>query len=79
MNATEAITCTVCGAAVSYPDADALIVTVPRFTPVNCACVTGVVAPLGTSTVALMLAIDGSLLLNVTVVPPADAESRITG
>jgi len=45
----------------------------PRPTPVTCGCVVGVVAPAATSTVDVTVTLDGSLLVKVTVTPPAGA------
>ena len=72
-------TCTVRVAAV-YPGAVAVMFAAPRLTPVTWGCVVGVVAPAGTTTLEVAVAFDGSLMVNVTVRPPAGAGAeRITG
>ena len=68
-----AVTCTLWLAEV-YPGAEALMLADPKLTPLTCGCVDGVVCP------AAMLTLVGdtvtfvvSLLLRVTVTPPAGA------
>lgn len=56
-----------------YPTADTVIVAVPKFTPLTWGCVAGVVAPPAIKTDGVTVAVDGSLLLRVTVTPPAGA------
>jgi hypothetical protein len=66
-------TCTVWLADV-YPDADALIVADPKLTPVTCGCEAGVTDPAPINTLSGATdTFEASLLLNVTVTPPAGA------
>src|SRR5581483_10331382 len=62
------------------PGADALIVAVPKFTPVTCGCVAGVFCPAAIETVTGdTLAVVGLLLESDTVMPPGGAGvARVT-
>src|SRR3954453_11977446 len=54
--------------------------TVPRLTPVTWGGVVGVVVPAAITTVDVTVALEGSLLVKVTVTPPAGAGVvRVTG
>lgn len=63
------------------PEAEALIVAVPRLIPVTCGWVVGWVCPAGIKTlVGDTLTLEGSLLESVNVTPPAGAgEDKVTG
>ena len=72
VNAGVAFTCTVWLAGV-YAGAVAVMFADPRPTPVTWGCVVGVVAPAGTVTLEVTVTLEGSLLVKVTVTPPAGA------
>ena len=56
------------------PDAVAVIVAAPIFTPVTCGCEDGAVAPAGMNTLAgLTRTVVALLLVNVSVTPPEGA------
>ncbi len=61
--------------------AEALIVAVPKFTPVICGGAAGAVAPAAMNTMAgAIVTFDGSLLVKVTVTPPPGAGAdKVTG
>src|SRR5207237_1360577 len=64
-----------------YPVAVALILAVPKATPVTCGCIAGAVCPTATEIVdGLMVTFAESLLVNVMVTPPAGAGmGKVTG
>jgi hypothetical protein len=60
--------------------ADAVMVAVPGFTPVICAPVVGVVAPVSINTLGVTVTMFGSLVVSVMVTPPCGAAAaRLTG
>jgi hypothetical protein len=62
------------------PEAEAVTVADPIPTPVTCGCVAGVMAPAAMDTLAVTVTFEVSLLISVTVKPPAGAGvDRVTG
>jgi hypothetical protein len=49
------------------------MVTIPRLMPVTCGCVAGDAAPPAMKTLGVTVTFEVSLLVNVTVTPPAGA------